>query len=31
VLVSTQDKCLVCIEHTIGLEIIFGTLDDTPR
>jgi hypothetical protein len=28
VLVPTQDKCLVCIEHTIGLEIIFGTLDD---
>jgi hypothetical protein len=31
VLVSIQDWCTVCAEHTIGLEIILGTPDDTPR
>jgi hypothetical protein len=25
VLVSTQDRCTVCTECTVGLEIIFGT------
>jgi hypothetical protein len=26
-----QDRCTVCIEHTIGIEIILDTLDGTPR
>jgi hypothetical protein len=30
-LVSMQDRCTVCVEHTIGSEIIFGTLDGTSR
>ena len=24
------DRCMVCAEHTIGLEIILGALDGTP-
>jgi hypothetical protein len=31
VLVLMQDRCTVCVEHTIGLEIVFGTLDGTSR
>jgi cytochrome b len=31
VLVSTQDRCMVCTERTIDLEIIFGTSIGTPR
>jgi hypothetical protein len=31
VLVSVQDRCMVCIEHTIGIEIILDALDRTPR
>jgi hypothetical protein len=31
VLVSDQDRCTVCIEHTIGIEIILDALDGTPR
>jgi hypothetical protein len=31
VLVSMQDRCTVCGENTIGLEIIFGTPGGTPR
>jgi hypothetical protein len=31
VLVSVQDRCTVCTEHTIGIEIVLGTLDGTPR
>ena len=27
----TQDRCLVCAEHTIGLEIVVDALDGTPR
>jgi hypothetical protein len=27
----TQDMCMVCIEHTIGLEIILDTPDGIPR
>jgi hypothetical protein len=27
VLVSVQDKCTVCIKHTIGSEIILDTPD----
>jgi hypothetical protein len=35
VLVSEQDRCMVCAKHTIGLEIVLGppggTLVDVPR
>jgi hypothetical protein len=31
VLILTQDRCTVCAEHTIGLEIVLDTLDGTPR
>jgi hypothetical protein len=31
VLILTQDWCTVCAEHAIGLEIILGTPDETPR
>jgi hypothetical protein len=31
VLVSVQDRCTVCSEHTIGLEIVLDALDGTPR
>ena len=27
-LVSVQDRCTVCAEHTIGSEIILDALDD---
>ena len=30
-LILTQDRCMVCIERTIGLEIILDTPDGTPR
>ena len=30
VLISTHDRCTVCAEHTIGLEIILGTTDGIP-
>jgi hypothetical protein len=30
-LVSVQDRCMVCTEHTIGIEIILDALDGTPR
>jgi len=30
VVILTQDRCLVCAEHTIGLEIIVDALDGTP-
>jgi hypothetical protein len=30
VLVSMQDRCMVCAKHTMGLEIILDTLDGTP-
>jgi hypothetical protein len=29
VLILTQDRCMVCAEHTIGLEIILDTPDGT--
>jgi hypothetical protein len=29
--VSVQDRCVVCPEHTIGIEIILDALDGTPR
>jgi hypothetical protein len=31
VLVSVQDRCMVCAKHTIGSEIILNALDGTPR
>ena len=31
VLILTQDRCTVCIECTIGCEIIFDAPDGTPR
>ena len=31
VLVSVQDKCMVCAKHTIGLEIDLDALDGTHR
>jgi hypothetical protein len=30
VLVSAHDRCIVCVEQTIGLEIILDTPDGTP-
>ena len=31
VLVSVQDRCMVCAKCTIGSEIVLDTLDGTPR
>jgi hypothetical protein len=31
VLVFVQDRCTVCTEHTIGLEIVLDALDGTPK
>jgi hypothetical protein len=31
VLISTQDWCMICVERAIGLEIVLGTPDGTPR
>ena len=31
VLILTLDRCTVCVEHTIGSEIILDTTDVTPR
>jgi hypothetical protein len=31
VLILTQVRCTVCVEHTIGLEIILDRLDGIPR
>jgi hypothetical protein len=31
VLVSVQDRCTDCTEHTIGIEIVLDALDGTPR
>jgi hypothetical protein len=31
VLILMQDRCTICIEHTIGIEIILDALDGTPR
>jgi hypothetical protein len=30
-LVLVQDRCTVCTEHTIGIEIVLDALDGTPR
>ena len=31
VLILMQDRCMVCVERTIGSEIILDTPDGTPR
>ena len=31
VLILTQDRCMVCLERTIGSEIILDAPDGTPR
>jgi hypothetical protein len=31
VLVSVQDRCMVCAKHTTGSEIILDAPDGTPR
>jgi len=31
VLISAQDRCTVSAERTMGMEIILGTPDGTPR
>ena len=31
VLVSVQDRCMVCTERTIGLEVILDARIGTPR
>jgi hypothetical protein len=31
VLILTQDSCMVCVEHTIGSEIILDAPDGTAR
>jgi hypothetical protein len=30
-LVLVQDRCTVCTEHNIGIEIVLDALDGTPR
>jgi hypothetical protein len=30
VLILTQERCMVCAVHTIGLEIVFDAPDGTP-
>jgi hypothetical protein len=31
VLVLVHDRCTVCTEHTISIEIILDAIDGTPR
>jgi hypothetical protein len=31
VLVSVEDRCMVCVEHTTGLEIVLDAPDGTAR
>ena len=31
VLILTQDRCTVCVERTLGLEIILDAPNETPR
>jgi hypothetical protein len=31
VLISTQDRCLNCVKRAIGLKIILGAPNGTPR
>ena len=30
-LIMTQDRCMVCVERTIEMEIILNAPDGTPR
>jgi hypothetical protein len=30
VLVSVQDRCMVCAKHTVGLEIVLEAPEGTP-
>ena len=29
-LILTEDRCMVCVEHTIGSDIVLDTPDGTP-
>jgi hypothetical protein len=31
VLILTQDRCMVCVDHTIGSKIILDAIDGTLR
>ena len=31
VLILAQDRCTVCVERTIGMEIVLDAPDGTPR
>jgi hypothetical protein len=31
VLILTQDRCIVCVDHTVGSEVILDAPDETPR
>ena len=31
VLVLVQDRCTVCVQRTIGLDIVYDAPDGTPR
>ena len=31
VLILTQDRCTVCVDRSIGSEIVFDAPDGTPR
>ena len=31
VLILMQDRCTVCVEHTVGSEIVLDAPDGTPR
>jgi hypothetical protein len=31
VLILTQDRCMVCAEHTIGSEIVLDAPNGTPK
>jgi hypothetical protein len=31
VLILMQDRCTICAEHTIGLEIVLNAPNGTPR
>ena len=31
VLILTEDRCIVCAEHTIGTEVVLDARIETPR
>ena len=31
VLIFMQDRCTICVEHTIGLETVLDAPDGTPK